>query len=99
SFERKGRLSPIYPVKRRCWRLGWGLARKPDADRRQPASLWRVRPIRPPDVAGQPIPLTIIGPRRVAAASGSRFQSEASALNLGLRGFKSGIGQPAAKRY
>ena len=53
----------------------------------------------PPAVSCQPIPLTIIGPRRVATASGSRFQSEMSAPNLGLRGLKSGSAWPAAKRY
>ena len=47
----------------------------------------------------QPIPLTIIGPRRVATASGSRFQSAMNALNLGLRGLKSGSGWPPARRY
>ena len=53
----------------------------------------------PPAVSCQPIPLTISGPRQVATASGSRFQSAMSTPNLGLRGLRSGSLWPAARRY
>ena len=56
-------------------------------------------PSGPPAVSRQPIPLTIIGPMRVATASGSRFQSEINTPNLGFRGLKSGSVWPAARRY
>ena len=48
--------------------------------------------------AYQPIPLTINGPSRVATINGKRFQAAIKTASFGLRGFRSGIERPRAKR-